>query len=118
MIKVYYDGKCGLCRREIAFYKRISPHGRIDWCDITAHPDALLAHKVSLEDALKALHVEDKASNLHIGVDAFVLIWKQIPVFKPLAFVVSLPLINGFTRLSYKWFAAWRYKRLRVCAVT
>ena len=27
MITVFYDGKCGLCRREIAHYMRIAPAG-------------------------------------------------------------------------------------------
>jgi predicted DCC family thiol-disulfide oxidoreductase YuxK len=27
MITVFYDGKCGLCRREIEYYKRIALEG-------------------------------------------------------------------------------------------
>jgi predicted DCC family thiol-disulfide oxidoreductase YuxK len=35
MISVFYDGKCGMCRKEITHYKRIAPENVFNWIDIT-----------------------------------------------------------------------------------
>ena len=35
MITVFYDGKCGLCAREIGYYRRIAPDGVFVWQDVS-----------------------------------------------------------------------------------
>ena len=40
-IKVFYDGKCGLCSKEINYYKKISPDNLFEWYDIATNPKAL-----------------------------------------------------------------------------
>ena len=35
LITVFYDGKCGLCSKEINHYKKIAPQGIFNWQDIT-----------------------------------------------------------------------------------
>ena len=35
MITVFYDGKCGLCSKEINHYIKIAPEGIFNWQDIT-----------------------------------------------------------------------------------
>lgn len=117
MITVYYDGKCGLCSREIAFYKRIAPKDRFDWVDITKTPERIEAIGVSFADAMRALHVRDDHCRLQTGVSAFVTIWRAIPLFRPLSLVVGLPLINTVARFAYDRFADWRFKRQDHCAL-
>ena len=34
MIKVLYDGKCGLCNKEINYYKKIANNKNFKWLDI------------------------------------------------------------------------------------
>ena len=34
MIKIFYDGKCGLCSKEINYYIKIAPKNVFDWFDI------------------------------------------------------------------------------------
>lgn len=113
MITVFYDGKCGLCSKEIRHYQRISPAGIFTWVDVTDEPKRL-PENISLEDALKRLHAEQNGE-LYCGVDAFVLIWRQLQGWKLLALVVGLPIIKDSAELFYAWFADWRYKRLPYC---
>jgi DNA-binding transcriptional LysR family regulator len=40
-IKVFYDGKCGLCSKEINYYIRIAPINTFDWYDVATKPDDL-----------------------------------------------------------------------------
>jgi len=117
MISVFYDGKCGLCRREIAHYKRIAPDGVFDWVDITVDATTVQKLGISYADGLKLLHATDAAGKLYVGVDAFVLIWKQIPLWQILGAFVSLPFIRPIAKIAYRAFAAWRFNRLAHCQI-
>jgi predicted DCC family thiol-disulfide oxidoreductase YuxK len=112
MITVFYDGKCGLCRREIGHYQRIAPQGIFAWVDITTTPQELLKRGPSLQEGLKALHVEDDAGVMHKGAAAFAIIWQRLPRLWPLlAAFLRIPFMLPITEKLYATFAAWRIKR-------
>jgi predicted DCC family thiol-disulfide oxidoreductase YuxK len=115
MIKVFYDGKCGLCSREINHYRKIAPDGVFDWQDITENFADLKKEGISLSEGLKLLHAADNNGQIHIGVEAFVLIWKQLKMWRVLAIFVSLPVIKQIANIAYNAFANWRFKRLAHC---
>ena len=115
MITVFYDGKCGLCAREIAYYRRIAPAGVFAWHDITESAELLHSAGISLAEGLKLLHVQDETGQLHIGVDAFIVIWKSLPRWRVLALLVALPVVRPLTNYVYRAFATWRFSRLEHC---
>ncbi|MEO0444237.1 MAG: DUF393 domain-containing protein [Pseudomonadota bacterium] len=115
MITVFYDGKCGLCAKEINHYRKIAPKGIFIWQDITESTDALATAGITLSQGLKLLHTKDQNGELHIGVDAFILIWQQLKRWRYLAFFVSLPIIRPLANSAYRAFANWRFKRLAHC---
>ncbi len=115
MITVFYDGKCGLCSREIRHYRKIAPDGLFDWQDITESADRLNEEGITLAEGLKLLHARDGNGKIHVGVDAFILIWTQLKRWKALAILVSLPLVKQVANFSYKAFAHWRFKKLVHC---
>lgn len=117
MITVFYDGKCGLCSKEINHYRSIAEDGVFDWQDITQSMDALSKEGISLSQGLKLLHAKDENGNMHVGVDAFILMWKQFKRWKILAFIASLPIINSTLKFAYKHFAEWRFNRLTHCQI-
>lgn len=117
MITVFYDGKCGLCRREIHHYKKVAPTGIFDWQDITLSQDRFQSIGVSYVDGLRELHAQDKDGTLHVGVDAFLIIWQQMPRWRLLGKIVGNPLLKPVVRKVYAWFAAWRFNRLGHCQV-
>merc|ERR1711973_223740 len=55
-ISVFYDGKCGLCDKEISHYKKIAPPEIFNWQDITECDKQLRERGVSLAEGLKLLH--------------------------------------------------------------
>jgi predicted DCC family thiol-disulfide oxidoreductase YuxK len=114
-ITVFYDGKCGLCSREIRYYQRIAPKGVFDWQDITVSANALNQQGITLAQGLKLLHVMDKQGVMHIGLDAFILMWRQIRGWKLLAMLVALPGIRQITDMAYRMFAERRFNRLKHC---
>lgn len=117
MIEVYYDGKCGLCSKEINYYKTIAPDGVFDWQDITQSDQALQKHNIRLSDALRRLHAQDEHGNLHIGADAFILIWRNMPYWRPLGWFAALPIVRPIASLAYNKFADWRFTRLTHCQI-
>ena len=118
MIKVFYDGKCGLCAKEINHYKKIAPKDIFEWVDVTEDSKLLEQHNITLEDALRRLHAIDNSNQLHIGAQSFILIWKQMRYFKVLGYLVSLPVIKQAISYMYNKFADWRFNRLEHCQVT
>jgi predicted DCC family thiol-disulfide oxidoreductase YuxK len=115
MITVYYDGKCGLCSKEIRHYKKIAPEGLFLWHDITKSAEELHQHGIKLADGLMFLHAKDSDGAIHIGVDAFILIWSRLQRWRLLAKIVSLPIIRHMTNSLYTIFAHWRFNRLEHC---
>lgn len=111
-ITVFYDGACGLCAKEIAHYKKIAPNEIFDWVDITQDSTLFTALGYKISDGLKALHAQDRTGNMHIGVDAFLLIWRQIKCWKMLAILIGLPVIRHIASFIYKYFAHWRFQKL------
>ena len=114
-IKVFYDGKCGLCSKEINYYKRIAPKNIFEWHDIASNPNILKDIRISQYDALMYLHAMDQKSNLKIGVDAFILIWDKLKYWKILSILVRTPIIYSIAKITYKLFANYRFKKLDHC---
>ena len=117
MITVFYDGKCGLCSREIAYYRRIAPENRFIWRDAARDPEALGAHGILQADALRLLHAQDDQGRLRVGVDAFITIWRALPWWRRLAPIVAAPVIRPCADWLYRKFAAWRFSRLTHCQI-
>lgn len=117
MIRVFYDGKCGLCRREIEHYKRIAPKNVFEWIDITLDSSPLEQLGVTFAQGLKLLHAQDERGKLHVGVDAFILIWRQIPRWRVLSTIVGVAFIRPLANIAYSAFAAYRFNRLSHCQV-
>lgn len=117
MIKVFYDGKCGLCRREIDYYQTIAPDDVFEWVDITLDASGLEGLGVTYAEGLKLLHAQDAQGKLHVGVDAFILIWRHLPLWRVLSFIVGSGFIRPIAKFAYSAFAAWRFKRLAHCQI-
>ena len=117
MITVFYDDKCSLCSSEIKLYKKIALKGSCNWLGITSSPKELRLQNIKIVDALLYLHAKDCKGNLHIGVDAFILIWSQLSYFKYLNYIISLPVVYQLASFLYDKFAKYRFNRLEHCQV-
>ena len=95
-IKVFFDGNCNICSREIKYYQKISPDSFFEWKDLfkMSEKDFKLEN-LKLEHCLKFLHVKDENDDLKIGVDAFITIWKKLKYWNILANIITFPLINN-----------------------
>tara|TARA_B100000575_G_C23072452_1_gene617780 strand:- start:414 stop:776 length:363 start_codon:yes stop_codon:yes gene_type:complete len=114
MITVFFDDKCGLCSREIAYYKKVAS-SEFEWVPISADIGCLQRYGIDTVDALKLLHVVDHSGAVHKGVDSFFVIWRHLDRWRYLAAIASLPLVYQVLKRLYTAFAEWRFKRLPHC---
>ena len=115
-IKVFFDGNCNLCSREIKFYQKICPDNSFEWKDLYKMSEKdFKFENLELGKCLKFLHVKDENNDLKVGVDAFITIWKKLKYFDILAKIISYPLIKQFTNFLYYIFAIIRFNRLKQC---
>ena len=117
VISVFFDGKCNLCSKEIDYYQRIAPKNTFNWIDITKTPGELDKFEIKLSDGLRLMHVADSNGNIFTGVDAFIIMWKQIKYWKILGLFVSLPIVKQIANLLYRYFADWRFNRYEHCLI-
>ena len=117
VISVFFDGKCNLCSKEINYYRRIAPKNTFNWVDITKTPGELDRFEIKLSDGLRLMHVADSRGNIFTGVDAFIIMWKQIKYWKFLGLFVSLPIVKQIANLLYQYFADWRFNRYEHCLI-
>ena len=117
MIEVFFDGKCGLCSKEISYYRGIAPVGIFVWMDIASDPTPLREYGITQADALRHLHVRDTDGQWHKGVSAFIIIWKHLSYWRLLSAFVGLPIIRHTASALYNKFADYRFAKLAHCQV-
>ena len=80
-LKVYFDGECPLCRREIDFYRKKSRGEKITWINI--EDGTFDGSTIGLtKKILKArFHVVKDDTTVFSGGYAFLQLWSFIPLF-------------------------------------
>ena len=117
MIDVFFDGKCGLCSKEIKYYRNIASEGIFKWYDIAEDPTPLNKYDISQSTALRALHVLDDDGKWHIGVDAFLVIWMKLENWFYLGKFIGLPGVKHVAYIFYDMFSRYRFSRLEHCQI-
>ena len=92
-LTVYYNGACPVCRARVARYqsKADACTRLIAWCDVAEAPWALARWQVGAETALVNVHVLDDQGVLRHGAAAFARLWLELPGYRWLGWLASLP---------------------------
>lgn len=114
-VTIFYDSECKLRDREISYYKRLDKFHKLHFYPLIEANDSLQALGVNRIQALQKLHGLSNSGQLHIGVDAFMIMWQALPKWWVLARVLKLPLLKRIAVFIYEKFAAWRYSKLAHC---
>jgi predicted DCC family thiol-disulfide oxidoreductase YuxK len=104
-IVVYYDGACPKCRHDRKTYEKLSgPAGeQVCWIDITGQESQLRDMGIDPQKALSELHVRDTKGRIISELDAYILLMNKVPLLKPVAWLISLPLIRPLLAKFYHW---------------
>ena len=110
-MKVFFNNSCKICRAEINIYKKENIKN-LNWIDITKNKNAELETKKTDKELLRRLHVEQDGK-IYVGIDAFLLIWKNIPKYKFLYKFFKLPVIYQLFYVGYEIVAFFLYLKNR-----
>jgi predicted DCC family thiol-disulfide oxidoreductase YuxK len=107
-VTVFYDGLCHLCSREIDHYRTLKGAERIHFLDITS--SAFNAAKEGLDPVKvhESMHVRGKDGKLHLGVDAFICIWGELPALRFLVPIAKFLPVHLLLQAFYFAFAKVR----------
>ena len=82
-----YNGSCPICSLEIGQYRRYceTRDAPLAWVDISREDAWLTRLNLSRDEAKRRLHVLDEDGRLHVGLDAFLALWRRMPRYHLLA---------------------------------
>ena len=106
-MKVYYNESCSICRAEINLYKKQNIKN-IEWVDITNNKAAEKEISKNSKSLLRRLHVKNEGE-IFDGAEAFLLVWKNIPKYKPLYNFFRNPIIFKVFSFFYEIAAYFLY---------
>lgn len=100
---VYYDGACPKCRQDRKTYETLSGQDgeQVCWFDITGQESRLRDLGIDPQKALSELHVGDANGRIVSELDAYILLMNKVPLLKPLAWLIDLPLIRPLLAKLY-----------------
>lgn len=107
---VLFDGGCPLCRKEIDHYRRLADAENLEWVDVTQTPDLLSSHGVSVDEAMRRMHVRNARGEWKTGGDAFVVLWLSLKRYRWLGHIVSWSPATWIANRVYDLFSERRYR--------
>ena len=99
-VTVWYDGNCPLCRREIAWLRRLDRNGGIDFVNVAAGGSCPIDRATLLE----RFHAREADGPLVSGAAAFAAMWRAIPVLRPLGYLARIPAALWILERAYRVF--------------
>jgi len=112
-IIVYYDGACPKCVKDRQNYEKLAGKSgeNVCWMDITGQEEQLREIGIDPHKALTELHVKDENQQILSEMDAYILLMSKVPLLKPLAWVIGMPLIRPLLARIYHWQVNRRLRR-------
>jgi predicted DCC family thiol-disulfide oxidoreductase YuxK len=112
-VKVWFDGACPLCRREIALMQRLDRRGSITFIDVADGAD--LSCPIDRAALLARFHAEEDGV-VHSGAAAFAAMWRAIPLLRPLGLAARNQAVLRVLEAAYIQFLKLRPRLQRLLA--
>jgi predicted DCC family thiol-disulfide oxidoreductase YuxK len=109
-LTVWHDGGCPLCRREIAWIRKLDRRGAITFIDVT---DAGASCPIDRNDLLARFHARENGVLLS-GAAAFAAMWRAVPRLRPLGLIARNAVILGLLERGYSLFLRLRPRLQRL----
>jgi predicted DCC family thiol-disulfide oxidoreductase YuxK len=103
-LKVWFDGGCPLCRREIALMQRLDRHGGIEFIDISDDTAGTGGSCPVDRGALLARFHAEEDGRLVSGAAAFAAMWRAIPRLRPLGLLARNQVVLAALEHLYRGF--------------
>lgn len=112
-ITVYYDGACPSCIKDRQNYEKLAGKSgeEVCWFDITGQEDQLRKIGIDPHKAVSELHVQDEQQRIVSELDAYIVLMSRVPLLKPVAWLIGLPVIRPLLSSLYHWVVNRRLKK-------
>ena len=100
--RVFYDGGCPLCRREIGWYRGKRGAEQIDWVDVSGDADVDVPEGLTHEDLMLRFTVQRRDGVTARGAAGFVAVWRALPGTAFVARLADNPLVVGIGEVLYR----------------
>lgn len=100
VVKVWYDSECPLCRREIGLMRRLDRRGAVRFIDVQSGRECPLDRATLLE----RFHAQEGDAPIVSGARAFAVMWRAIPVLRPLGLLARNPAVLWVLERAYRGF--------------
>ncbi len=114
-LEVFFDGECPLCRKEIAFVRRLDRHSRVHFTDIASPTFDPATTGRSHDELMARIHARRADGSLVEGVEVFRLMYAAT-AFAPVVALTRLPGVSQALDAAYRWFAKNRLRLTGRCA--
>jgi predicted DCC family thiol-disulfide oxidoreductase YuxK len=97
VLKVLYDGECGLCTRVARTLRGLDPFGNLDLIDfrqreaLAGLPSGVSLSSIGMAALEKRMHVVTPSGKVEAGYRGAVALARRIPALAPLGLIGSLP---------------------------
>lgn len=112
-VKVWFDGACPLCIREIALMRRLDRRGSITFLDVAQGADP--SCPIDRATLLARFHAEENGVVLS-GAAAFAAMWRAIPLLRPLGLLARNAAVLRVLEAGYIRFLRLRPRLQRLFA--
>lgn len=96
LVKVWFDGACPMCKREIALMRRLDKNNAIEFVDVA--DDADPACPIDQSQLLERFHAQEGGRIVN-GAAAFAAMWRAIPSMRWLGLMAR----NGVVLRALEW---------------
>ena len=113
--RVLYNAECPVCNFEISHYADYSAKSGLPIRFDDLNSAALADWNIDADTAARRLHVV-KDGVVYAGIPAFIVLWQDMPRYRWLARIVSLPGVHRLCAWGYDWILApliyrWHLRR-------
>ena len=106
VVKVWFDSACPLCTSEIRIMRKLDWFNKVDFVDVLSTPDC----PTQREHLLERFHAQRLGGPLVSGAAAFALLWRSLPLLRPLGEIARIPFVLRILETLYLRFLAIRPK--------
>lgn len=114
-MRVFYDGACSLCAREMRYYRAVDKAGHLEFINIADPEFSAAAFGLDDAEVHKKMHAKAADGQVYTAVDAFRMIWQALG-YERTAALSRLPGINFMLKTGYTIFARNRHWLTGRCA--
>jgi 3-demethoxyubiquinol 3-hydroxylase len=111
--KIFYDGSCPICSKEVGIYRQQKARQNLEWIDVS-QPQFVPPLGPSVTELMQRFHVQTATGELLSGARAFVYLWAQLPGWRVLALLARLPGVLSIMEWAYRQFLKLRPKIQKV----